>query len=509
MSQMHVPETPARDHVARIAEGPRLADWPQHIAILNDYVRVPYANGSSYASQFFYREFLRRGHDVTIVGPRDPDARDWELPRRHLFLPSFPLRNHPGVYLPFPTRAVLQQAAEQHFDIMLGQTGSELMELGVWLRATQRIPLLCVNTIHLPSVYNVLIPDALNGSALVHSVFDKGLIPWLEHHSADVYNSSDGLIVLSAGLKDYWRELGVRVPIHVIPRSVEPKIFSAPPGEDPFPARARRGSRLLVVCRHTREKGVQRLLEIFARLIAPAVPDATLTLVGDGPDHEAFRQSAEQLGIADRAFFPGEQGLAQIPTWYRHADLFVYTSLSETYGQVVSEALWCGLPVVAFADGMGVSQQITQGGDGVLVQPGPDARTANWRFAKEVLTLLRHPQRLHAMAKSAAHNAYQRCAPGHSIARYYEAFAEAREHCASSPKLNALGRAGRIARWTGIHSMLGALGCMRKPNEVRDRGQPPVWDSALCEEPVRKSQPPPPYVLPGNGTEPLERENAS
>ena len=42
------------------------------------------------------------------------------------------------------------------------------------------------------------------------------------------------------------------------------------------------------------------------------------------------------------------------PKWYRHADVFVYTSLSETYGQVVSEALWCGLPVVAFVDDKGV-----------------------------------------------------------------------------------------------------------------------------------------------------------
>jgi 1,2-diacylglycerol 3-alpha-glucosyltransferase len=508
MSQMHLPETPAGDHVTRTDDGPRLADWPQHIAILNDYVRVPYANGSSYASQFLYREFSRRGHDVTVVGPRDPAARDWELPRRHLSLPSVPLRTHPGVFVPFPTRAALRSAAEQRFDIMLGQTGSELMELGVWLRATQRVPLLCVNTIHLPSVYNVLIPDQLNGNALVHSIFDKGLIPFVERTSADVYNRSDGLIVLSAGLKDYWRERGVRVPIHVIPRSVEPKIFSAPAGEDPFPAQARRGLRLLVVCRHTREKGVQRLLEIFARLIAPAAPDATLTLVGDGPDHDAFRASVEQLGIADRTFFPGEQALTQIPTWYRYADLFVYTSLSETYGQVVSEALWCGLPVVAFADGMGVSQQITHGNDGVLVEPGPDERTANWRFAKEVLTLLRHPFRLRAMAECAVRDTRQRCSPGRAVARYYEAFDHAREHCAAqSDQHDGLRRALPLARWAGIHGIVAAMGCVRRPAETRDRGKPPVWDVPLGDELARNSEPPP-CSVPDSGEDTLSQENA-
>ena len=30
--------------------------WPRRVAIMNDYVRIPYANGSSFASQFLYRE---------------------------------------------------------------------------------------------------------------------------------------------------------------------------------------------------------------------------------------------------------------------------------------------------------------------------------------------------------------------------------------------------------------------------------------------------------------------
>lgn len=496
MSQLHVPETKANDHERGPSGGLRLGDWPAHIAILNDYVRIPYANGSSFASQFLYREFTRRGHQVTVVGPSDPNMTAEELPRSHLALPSLPLRNHPGVYMPFPSKRALAQASAQSFDLMLGQTGSELMELGVWLRATQNTPLLCVNTIHLPSVYDVLLPERLHESRAVHSLFTDRVIPWLERHSSDVYNLSDGLIVLSSGLKDYWRKRGVRVPIHVIPRSIEPKVFSAPVGEDPFDSRARRGGRLLVVCRHTREKGVVRLLEIFARLIAPAVPDATLTLIGDGPDHDAFRATAEDLGIQERTFFPGEVALTQVPNWYRHADVFVYTSLSETYGQVVSEAMWCGLPVVAFADKMGVSQQITSGIDGVLVEPGPDARTANWRFAKEALMLLTNPSRRRAMAEAAATNAHDRCAPGRSVARYYEAFDEAREHCANNPgSKSALRRAVPLARWLWIHTALVGLGCIRPPApETRRRSRPPTWDALLDDEQARTSEPPPPRL---------------
>ena len=54
--------------------------WLRHLGMLNDYVRIPYANGSSFASQFFYREFRALGHEVTVVGPSDPDASLEDLP---------------------------------------------------------------------------------------------------------------------------------------------------------------------------------------------------------------------------------------------------------------------------------------------------------------------------------------------------------------------------------------------------------------------------------------------
>src|SRR5207244_3838398 len=128
----------------------------------------------------------------------------------------------------------------------------------------------------------------------------------------------------------------------------------------------------------------------FGRCVGPTVRESTLPLVGDGQEHDSFRANVLRLGVMERTHFMGERPVTETPRWYRHADLFVYTSLSETYGQVVSEALWCGLPVVAFADGMGVSQQVTDGQDGVLVPPAPDLE-ADRRFAAEVTALLRSP----------------------------------------------------------------------------------------------------------------------
>jgi 1,2-diacylglycerol 3-alpha-glucosyltransferase len=445
---------------------------------LNDYVRIPYANGSSFASQLLYREFKNRGHEVVVIGPDDPSAAAIDLPSQHVGLPSLPLLNHPGVRLALPSKAACEKLQDDPPDLVLAQTNSALLELGVWLKQRLAVPLVCVNTVHLPSVYNVLLPDHILESSMVRSLFSEGVVPWVEAQSVRIYEQSDGLVVLSRGLAEYWRERGVTVPISVIARCIEPGLFDGRKGRDPFPKSAARGRRLLVVCRHTREKSVQRLLEIFANLIAPALPGSTLTLVGDGPDHDAFRELARELGVGERTHFPGEQSLSEMAGWYQHADLFVYASLSETYGQVVSEALWSGLPVVAFADGMGVSQQVEAGQNGVLVPPGPDETLANWRFASEVAALLRQPARRRALGINARRLARERSDKSGAIERYYAAFEAARLHARSAPRPEqSASEVGSLARWTALHVLTAALGTIRKPAIVNRNGaRQPGWE---------------------------------
>lgn len=471
-SLFSVPPAPAAPDVHAPAR------WLRHLGLLNDYVRIPYANGSSFASQFLYREFRARGHRVTVVGPTDPAARPDELPERALTLRSLPLRNHPGVRLPLPSPGRLARIAAADFDLVLGQTSSELTDLGVWLRATRGVPFVSVNTLHLASAYNALLPDALARSRLVRGVFDHGVVPAIERHAAGVYDHTDGLIVLSHGLADFWRDRGVRAPIHVVPRAVDPKVFEAPAGDDPFSPRAARGRRLLVVCRHAREKEVDRLLRIFARHVVPCAPDASLTLVGDGPEHDALRALAQKLGIADRTHFVGEFPLTDIARFYRHADLFVYASRSETYGQVVSEALWCGLPVVAFADGMGVSDQVEHDLTGVLVDV-KNARIGDEVFGASVLRLLRDREARRALAERARTRTRARVHPTVVMRRYYEVFEAAREHCAATrPTRGAAQReaAGALARWASVQSVAIALGLLRRPAHLNRHGRrQPGW----------------------------------
>lgn len=450
------------------------ATSPHRIGILNDYVRVPFANGSSFASQFLFREFVARGHDVTVIGPSDPGAKAVDLPAGCVTLASGPLRNHPGVRVALPTPARLREVAARELELVLGQSGNELIDLGVWLRAQHGVPFVAVNTMHLPSYYNVILPDSLNENPRVQRLFEADIIPWLERHSARVYNQGDGLIVLSKGLEQYWRERGVRVPIHVIARAVDPRLFDAAPQCDPFDALAKPGHRLLCVCRHSREKDVERVIEIFARYVAPNALDATLTLVGDGPDHDSFKASAVRLGVAARVFFAGEVALPRVVDYYKHADLFVYASRSETYGQVVSEAMYCGLPVVAFHDGKGVSDQVQSGSDGVLLASGPNAQQADWRFGAEIVALLHHPHARATLAAQARKNARLRGDPERCVQRYYDAFHEAQAHCRNTwTRSTAL---APLARWAWINAALIGLGLIRSPTTVNRHGRrQPDW----------------------------------
>ena len=433
-------------------------------------MRVPYANGSSFASQFLYREFTNRGHEVTVIGPEDPVACEDELPQNRVLLSSVPLNAQPGVHLALPTRRGLRELVRKRIDVFLGQTGTGMIDLGLWLRRTHNVPFLSVNTFHWASYYQVLFPESFQSNRAMHYVFGERVIPWLERQIASAYNRSDGVVVLSGGLKQYWRDRGVTCPIHVIPRSVDPSIFEQPIGEDPFPQGTVRGHRLLSVCRHSREKSIERLLRIFARAIAPEDPLATLTLVGDGPDHEGLIALAKSLQLEGRVFFIGEKPLKEVQNYYRHADVFVYTSLSETYGQVVSEALWCSLPVVAMNDGMGVQQQIAHEKDGILISPGPDESLSDWRFGRAVIELLSHEERRQHMSREAHRRARERCAPEQNIGRFYEAFHLAKEHLdktganwngASSVSVS-VPPSYHLARWAGLHVTASALGLMRK-----------------------------------------------
>ncbi len=427
------------------------------MAILSDFTRIPYANGAAFQTRFLYQELRRCGHEVTVIGPHDPDAMAEEVPPGTVALPSVPLKTYPGVFLPLPIEPWVFDPNRWNFDIIFAQATSMSLHFAVWLRKMRGIPLLCVNTTHLAAAYDVLLPEKLSRVPMVHAGLELALKRPYERHFASIYNDSDGLVVLSEGLRSYWRERGVTAPIHVIPRAVQPEIFDKPLGPDPYThlegAGASdalwRGARLLCAGRHTREKSQDRVIRIFARHVAPVDAEATLTLLGEGPDTEYYKRVAREEGVENRVFFPGEVSFTTMPDFYAYADLFVHASLSETYGNVLGEALWCGTPTVAFADGMGVSSQIKGGVNGVLLSPGKGSqqeRDADEAFGRAVLRLLGDPQERARLGKAASKMTRERSSPFAVQSRIADAFRHAQEHAAASG-VRAAVDGPRVMQW--------------------------------------------------------------
>jgi glycosyltransferase involved in cell wall biosynthesis/predicted metal-dependent phosphoesterase TrpH len=120
----------------------------------------------------------------------------------------------------------------------------------------------------------------------------------------------------------------------------------------------------LYVGRLTREKGVDLLADSFIRA-HEADPRLHLLLAGGGPEEGMLR---ERLG--DRATFLGWLSGDQLARAYASADLFLFCSQTDTFGQVLVEAGASGLPCVAVDEG-GPSSIVVDGETGRLCEADP------------------------------------------------------------------------------------------------------------------------------------------
>jgi glycosyltransferase involved in cell wall biosynthesis len=119
---------------------------------------------------------------------------------------------------------------------------------------------------------------------------------------------------------------------------------------------------LLSVGRLAPEKRLDLLADVL-----PSLPNTRLVLVGDGPARPALEQ---RLGT--NAHFTGYLRGAELATAYASSDLFVFPSDTETFGQVIQEAMASGLPVVAARAG-GAIDMVRDGTTGALFTPGSAA----------------------------------------------------------------------------------------------------------------------------------------
>jgi glycosyltransferase involved in cell wall biosynthesis len=125
---------------------------------------------------------------------------------------------------------------------------------------------------------------------------------------------------------------------------------------------------VLHVGRIAPEKNMPALLAAYEAVRARA-PRARLVIVGDGPALAAMRAKHPQV------LFMGERRGAELAACYASGDLFVFPSLTETWGNVTIEAMASGLAVVAF-NYAAAAENISNGANGMLVPYGDTAAFA-------------------------------------------------------------------------------------------------------------------------------------
>ncbi len=181
---------------------------------------------------------------------------------------------------------------------------------------------------------------------------------------------------------------------------------------------------LISVGRVAAEKNIGLALSAFEAL-RRRQPDARMVVVGDGP----LRRRLEAAHPAVR--FIGVQRGDALAACYASADIFVFPSLSETFGNVTLEALASGLPVVAY-DTAAAAEHVAHGASGLLVSPGDERG-----FEATVTALAMQPQRLPAMREQAV-EAARKIGWGDVLARFERQLQDTIDACQTPPAAAAV-----------------------------------------------------------------------
>ncbi len=162
-------------------------------------------------------------------------------------------------------------------------------------------------------------------------------------------------------------------------------------------------------------KGYEFLIESFAR-VANIEPAALLMICGN--DYFDYKRNliplVKQLNLSERVMFM--DFVTAIESLYAAADVYALTSISEGFSLTTVEAMASSAAVVS-TDCVGPKEIIDNGVDGVIV-PGRDPD----QFGREILDLLRDPERRLQMGQAARRKVEEKYSLDESIKRFEELF---------------------------------------------------------------------------------------
>ena len=344
----------------------------------------PEINGVAHTLAALVGGLRRRGHRLQLIrphqGPHDQAHGAADL--LDVTLPGVPIPGYRGLRFGFPARAALRRLWSQHKpSIVHVATEGPLGASAVAAARDLALPL----------------------SSGFHTNFDAYSrhykLGWLRgavrHHLRRLHNRTDLTLAPTAELVQALLDDGYD-NVQVLARGVDTRLFSPHRRSQSLRACWGADDEALVVTyvgRLAPEKNLRLVVRAF-EAIAAEVPNSHLLLVGDGP---LRRQLAGRLTARNLPHsFVGMRRGEDLASHYASADLFLFPSLTETYGNVVPEALASGLGVVAFA-AAAAADLIADGSNGRVVAPADDQA-----FVDAAIALSQAPEQLAALRALAA-----------------------------------------------------------------------------------------------------------
>jgi glycosyltransferase involved in cell wall biosynthesis len=356
-------------------------------------VYFPRINGVSTSIRTFVKQMQDMGHTVHLIAPEygvktEDEAWIKRIPARSIYFdPEDKLMKY-GVALDG-----LMALRSEEYDIVHIHTPFVAHYLGLKLAHLLDVP--CVETYHtfFEDYLHHYLPFIPKGIA-------KGIARFISRRQC---NAVDAIVAPSQPMLDVLRQYGVKSKAEVVPTGLQAHSFAKADGAA-FRAKydiAADRPMGLFVGRVAFEKNISFLLRMWLDLIKKQ-PNALLVVAGEGPAEVSLHALSKELNLEDNIKFIGYLDRnTELNACYQSADVFVFSSLSETQGLVLLEAMAQSTPVVAIAE-LGTKSILVEG-EGALIAPHNEMI-----FAEKVHTLLSNKSGRNALGKAAYHYAKTR-----------------------------------------------------------------------------------------------------
>ena len=312
----------------------------------------PEINGVALTVQGLEQGLRARGHEVQLVRPRQ-SAQDVAA-SHEILARGVPLPRYPGLRLGLPATSRLVAAwTRNRPDAVYVATEGPLG----WsaLRAARRLGIPAASGFH--TRFDEYMRDYglpfMTGAAL----------GWMRRF----HNHADATLVPTRELVEFLQARRFDNVVR-LPRAVDTTLFDPRRRDDSLRAQWGVGERTFLaihVGRIAAEKNLALAVRAF-RQIQLVRPDARFAWVGDGPARAKLEHDNPDF------IFCGVQRGEALARHFASGDLFVFPSLSETFGNVTLEALASGVPTVAFDYGA-AREYLRDGVHGAAIAPGDEA----------------------------------------------------------------------------------------------------------------------------------------